>query len=164
MSEEFDPDRHRLAEPRWFEDLALGERFPIPGRTVTEAHFSAFQAVSLDNHPIHYDVEYCRERGLPGPLAHGLLTLCFTAAGAGTFAHAIGDSLLAYIEQSAKFLKPVFAGDTLYPMLEVAALVPQRTTGVVTLAVTVHNQRGELVLTGEQKYLLKKREVVSGAR
>jgi hypothetical protein len=27
----------------------------------------------------------------------------------------IGDALLGFIEQSAKFLNPVFAGDTLYP-------------------------------------------------
>ena len=38
-----------------------------------------------------------------------------------------------------------------------AGLTPQRTTGLVTIAVTVHNQKNELVLTGEQKYLLKKR-------
>lgn len=157
MSEGFDPRRHRMADERWFEDLRVGERFPIPSRTVTEAHFSAFQALSADNHPIHYDVEYCRARGLAAPLAHGLQILCFTAAGAGTFAHVIGDGLLGYIEQSAKFLKPVYAGDTLYPMLEVAALTPQRTTGIVALTVTVHNQKGELALTGEQKYLLKKR-------
>jgi len=83
--------------------------------------------------------------------------LCFTAAGAGAFAHVIGDSLIAFIEQSSKFLKPVYPGDTLYPSLAVAALQPQRTTGVVTIAVTVHNQNNDLVLSGEQKYLLKKR-------
>ncbi len=83
--------------------------------------------------------------------------LCFTAAGAGTFAHAIGDALLGFIEQSSKFLKQVYAGDTLYPVLEIAALTPQRTTGIVSVAVTMHNQKGELVLTGEQKYLLRKR-------
>ena len=50
-------------------------------------------------------------------------------------------------------------------MLEIAALTPQRSTGVVTLAATVHNQRGELVLSGEQKILLRKRRSeVSGAR
>ena len=114
---------------------------------MTEAHFAAFQTVSADNHPIHYDVEYCRERGHPAPLAHGFQMLCFTAAGAGTFAHVIGDALMAFIEQSSKFLKPVYAGDTLYPMLEIAALTPQRTTGIVTVAVTVHNQRDELVLS-----------------
>ena len=32
-----------------------------------------------------------------------------------------------------------------------------RTTGVVTVAVTMHNQKNELVLSGEQKYLLRKR-------
>ena len=158
MMPDFDRRRHRLAEPRGFEDLRIGERFPLPSRTVTEAHFAAFQTVSADNHPIHYDVEYCRERGYPAPLAHGFQILCFTAAGAGTFAHAIGDALLGFIEQSTKFLKPVYAGDTLYPMLEIAALTPQRTTGIVSIAVTVHNQRGELVLTGEQKYLLRKRD------
>ena len=156
MTEHFDHRRHRFPESRYFEDLAVGERFIIPSRTVTEAHFAAFQTVSADNHPIHYDIEYCRDRGHPGPLAHGFQVLCFTAAGAGTFAHVIGEALIAFIEQSSKFLKPAYPGDTLYPALVVAALVPQRTTGVVTLAVTVHNQKNELVLAGEQKYLLKK--------
>ena len=155
---DFDRRRHRFPGRRDFEDLALGEGFYIPSRTVSEANFAAFQTVSADNHPIHYDIEYCRERGYPGPLAHGFQVLCFTAAGAGTFAHVIGDSLIAFIEQSSKFLKPVYCGDTLYPSLVIAALEPQRTTGVVTIAVTVHNQRNELVLTGEQKYLLRKRD------
>ena len=157
MSLSFERDRHRFGQPRYFEDLAVGERFYIPSRTMTEAHFAAFQAISADNHPIHYDLEYCRERGHNGPLAHGFQILCFTAAGASTFAHQISDALIAFVEQSSKFLKPVYPGDTLYPMLEIAALAPQRSTGVVTLAATVHNQKGELVLTGEQKILLRKR-------
>jgi len=157
MAEAFDPTRHRVAEPRWFEDLAVGERYYIPSRTVTEAHFAAFQTISADNHPIHYDVEYCREHGHKAPLAHGFQILSVTAAGASIFAHQIGDALIAFVEQSSKFLKPVHAGDTLYPTLEIAALAPQRSTGVVTLGVSVHNQNGELVLSGEQKILLRKR-------
>jgi acyl dehydratase len=113
--------------------------------------------LSADNHPIHYDVEFCRERGHPGPLAHGFQILCFTAPGASSFALGVSDALIAFIEQSSKFLKPVYPGDTLYPMLKIAALTPQRTTGVVTLAASVHNQRDELVLAGEQKLLLRKR-------
>src|SRR5437762_4259168 len=138
----FSPETHRFGAPRYFEDLAVGERFYIPSRTVTEAHFAAFQTVSADNHPIHYDVEYCRERGHKGTLAHGFQILSFTAAGASTFAHAVGDALIAFVEQSSKFLNPVYAGDTLYPMLEIAALTPQRSTGVVTLTTTIHNQKG----------------------
>ena len=158
MTESFERGRHRFGAPRYFEDLAVGERFYIPSRTMTEAHFAAFQTISADNHPIHYDVEYCRGRGHKGPLAHGFQILAFTAAGASTCAHAVGDALIGFVEQSSKFLKPVHAGDTLYPMLEISALAPQRSTGVVTLAATVHNQNGELVLTGEQKILLRRRK------
>jgi acyl dehydratase len=157
MTESFDPRQHRFPQTRYFEDLRLGERFYIPSRTITEAHFAAFQTVSADNHPIHYDVEYCRERGHPGPLAHGFQILCVTAAGASTFALAVGDALIAFTEQSSKFLKPVYPGDTLYALLEITALTPQRSTGIVTLASTVHNQRRELVLSGAQKILLRKR-------
>lgn len=156
-SDEFSRESHRYAEPKYFEDLAVGDAFYIPSRTVTEAHFSAFQAVSGDNHPVHYDIEYCRAQGHPGLLAHGLQVLNVTAAGAGLFPHIIGESLLGFIEQSSRFLKPVYAGDTLYPKLVLTELKAQNTTGVVTLRATVHNQRGELCLDGEQKYLVRKR-------
>jgi acyl dehydratase len=153
----FDHRAHRFAAPRYFEDLTVGERFYIPSRTLTEANFAAFQTVSGDNHPIHYDVEYCQERGHPGLLAHGFQILCQTAAGAGVFPHVIGDALIGFLEQSSKFLRPVHAGDTVYPMLAITALIAQRTTGVVIVESTIHNQRDELVMTGEQKYLLRKR-------
>ncbi len=53
--------------------------------------------------------------------------------------------------------KYLFLGDTLYPMLEVTELKPGRTTGVAVLALTIHNQKGELVCDGAHKYLIKKR-------
>lgn len=143
------PDR------RGFEDLALGDTFSIPSRTMTEALFAAFQLASADNHPIHYDREHCRRHGHPDLLAHGFQVLIQTAAGAGTFAHVIGDALVAFLDQESRFLRPVYAGDTLYPGLTVTALEKQRTTGVVTLRSTVHNQRGELCLEGTQRYLLR---------
>ena len=153
----FDPQAHLAAPQRWFEDFAVGERYLLPSRTVTDADFAAFRTVSGDNHPIHYDVEYCRARGLPGLLAHGLQVVCFAAAGAGRFPHETSDSLVAFLEQSSKFLGPVVAGDTLYPALEIAALTPQRTTGVIAMTATIHNQRRALVMTGEHRYLVKKR-------
>ena len=153
---EFDPKTFNVTERRGFGDLKVGEVFRSPSRTVTEAHFAAFQMLSADNHPIHYDIEYCKARGLRGMLAHGFQVLCFSAAGAGSFPHLIGDSLVGFIEQSSKFLKGVYVGDTLYPQHTITALLPQRTTGVVVMAATIHNQAGQLVLTGEHKYLLRK--------
>ena len=106
MSEAFDPERHRLAPSRYFEEFHLGETFPLPSRTVTEAQFLAFQAVSGDNHPIHYDREYCRRHGHPELLAHGYQVLVQTAAGAGQFPFLVEESLIAFIEQSSRFLAP----------------------------------------------------------
>jgi acyl dehydratase len=155
---DFDPKAHRMiAEQRWFEDFVFGERFVLPSRTQTSAIFAAFQTASGDTHPIHYDVEYCRARGMPNLLAHGFQTLIHTAPGAGLFPFLVEEALVGFLEQSSRFLKPVYADDTLYPALEVTELTPGRTTGVITLRSTVHNQRRELVLEGWQKFLVRRR-------
>jgi acyl dehydratase len=154
----FDPATHRMIpEQRWFEDFRLGERFVLPSRTMTEALFLAFQAASGDNHPVHYNVEYCRAHGLPAGARVPDADSYQTAPGAGLFPFVTEDSLVGFLEQSSRFLRPVFAGDTLYPTLAVDELSPNRTTGVVGLASTVHNQRRELVLEGRQRFLLRKR-------
>ena len=155
---DFDPAEHRVVrDQRWFEDFSLHERFVIPSRTMTDAIFAAFQTASGDTHPVHYDIEYCRARGMPNLLAHGFQTLIHTAPGAGMFPFMVEESLVGFLEQSSRFLKPVYAGDTIYPALEVTELSPGRTTGTVTLRSTVFNQRRELVLEGIQKFLLRKR-------
>src|ERR1700677_113464 len=157
----FDPTRHRMIpDQRWFEDFILGERFVLPSRTMTEAVFLAFQGASGDNHPIHYDVEYCKTRGMPGLLAHGFQSLIQTAPGAGLFPYMVEDSLAGFIEQSSRFLKPVYAGDTIYPTLVIDELTPNRSTGVVGFTSTIYNQSRHLVMQGRQRYLVRKRPVV----
>ena len=84
-------------------------------------------------------------------------TLIHTAPGSGLFPSMVEESLVGFLEQSCRFLKPVFADDTIYPALEVTELTAARTTGVVTLRSTVFNQRRELVLEGMQKFLLRRR-------
>jgi acyl dehydratase len=158
----FDPSRHRMIpEQRWFEDFVLGERFILPSRTMTEAVFLAFQGASGDNHPVHYDVEYCKARAMPGLLAHGFQSLIQTAPGAGLFPYMVEESLAGFIEQSSRFLKPVYAGDTMYPALEIDELSPGRSTGVVGFASTIHNHNGQLVVQGKQRYLIRKRPSAS---
>jgi acyl dehydratase len=59
-------ERRKFAEPAYFEDLQIGQTFYIPSRTQIEALFAAFQLVSADNHPLHYDIEYCKKRDTTG--------------------------------------------------------------------------------------------------
>ena len=43
----------------------------------------------------------------------------------------------------------VHSGDTLYPALTITGLEPKGDDGIVVTAVTVHNQREQLVLSGQ---------------
>ncbi|MGY2489600.1 MaoC family dehydratase [Cupriavidus sp. CP313] len=148
---------YQLCPQRYFEDFELGEHFNLPSRTMTDALFAAFQLASGDNHPVHYDVEYCRAHGMPHMLAHGFQVVIQTAAGAGLFPHMVEESLKGFIEQSSRFLAPVFVGDTLYCRLTVTELVPGRTTGVLAMRSEVRNQNDVCVMEGTQRYLLRKR-------
>ena len=103
---------HKSTVSKYFEDFSIGDKYVLPSRTQTSAVFSMFQGASGDNDPIHYDKEFCKQRGHPEMLAHGMQVFIQTAAGAGSFPSEIRDSLLGLVEFSGKMLKPVYREDT----------------------------------------------------
>jgi 3-hydroxybutyryl-CoA dehydratase len=139
---------------RWFEDFSVGDRFGSPSKTLTDAHFLFFAGMTGDAHPIHYDDEYAKRTRFGRRLAHGLLLTSLTAVGASTLAPILEHSIVAFVEQTTRFRVPVFIGDTLKPDHEVVALERRRSAGLLTLRVTLTNQRGETVLEGEHRYLI----------
>ena len=68
-------------------------------------------------------------------------------------------SFFSTIGLSARISLLKEGGKALVILLIAAAilLVLQNTTGVLTMASTLHNQEGTLVMEGEQRYLLRKR-------
>lgn len=150
-------------EQLYFEDFKPGDRFESPPRTLSEAQFQGFADLTGDDHPIHYDLEYCQRLGHPERLAHGLLNTAHTVLGASTLAPRVHGSMLGFLEQSSKFLQPAYLGDTLHPSLTVEALQAQRSTGLLTLRSELRNQHGELVLEGRHTYLIRRRHPESSA-
>jgi len=69
----------------------------------------------------------------------------------------LGDANFAAFQLASGDNHPVYCGDTVYPALEIVGLKPGKITRVITLRSTVHNQRRELVMEGEQKMLVRKR-------
>jgi acyl dehydratase len=143
-----------LVTQLYFEDFALGDRFRSPSKTLTDAHFLFFAGLTGDAHPIHYDDEYAKTIRWGRRLAHGLLLTSMTAVGASTLSPRIEESIIAFLEQSTRFVAPAFIGDTIHPEHEVVGLEPKRSGGVLTLRVTLKNQRGETVLEGQHRYLM----------
>lgn len=151
----FDPTNHQTHAARKFRDFRIGEVFRAPSRTMTEGVFAAFQGASGDNHPIHYDRAYLKRMGHRDLLAHGYQTLIQAAIGASPLAHQMGEALIGFIEQSSRFLAPVYCGDTIYPTFTITALKEGATTGVLTVSITLHNQKGFQVVDGHQSYLMR---------
>ncbi len=141
----------------YFEDFTIGARSESPSRTLTNAHFLFFSGLTGDNHPIHYDEEYARRTVFGGQVAHGLLLMAMTALGASPLSHRLEASMIAFVEQGCRFLKPVLLGDTVYPSHEVTALEPKKDRGLVRFTTRITNQRGETVLEGYHAYLIRRR-------
>jgi acyl dehydratase len=153
-----------LIRQRYYQDFVVGECFRSPSRTLTDAHFLFFAGLTGDNHPLHYDVEYAKHTPFGRPVAHGLLLAGLTALGASPLSLALEDAVLAFLEQSTRFLKPVFVGDTLTPEHEVLEVIPKGDRGLVRFRTTLRNQHGEICLEGQQLYLLRGRPPAESAR
>ena len=153
--ENFNPSQHSIVPFRGFPDFEIGAQFFAPSRTMTEGIYTTFQAASGGNHPIHYDRNYLAGIGHPNLMAHGFMTLIQAAIGASPLAHSLGKNLIGFIDQSSQFLKPVYCGDTIYPIFEINELSPNKSTGVMGLDVKIYKQNKELALQGIQRYLIK---------
>lgn len=144
-------------DQKFFEDFKIGDTFKIPSKTVHDGHFLFFAGLTGDAHPVHYDDEYCKKHSFGKRVAHGLLLASMTALGGSNLSNDVEDSMVAFMSQSTRFMKPVFIGDTIYPSLEVAELIPKKNNGVVKFKSRIKNQNDEVVLEGEHVYLMKKR-------
>jgi 3-hydroxybutyryl-CoA dehydratase len=145
------------ATTKYLEDFQIGETFHSPAKTMSDAHFVCFAGLTGDQHPIHYDDAYAKTTRFGKRVAHGLLLTAMTAVGASTLSSLLEGSIVALVEQSARFLKPVFIGDTITPELEVSEVLPKTDVGLLRLTTRVKNQRGETVLEGMHAYLIQKR-------
>ena len=67
----FEPTAFLLVPAKRFEDLKVGDIFRAPSRALTDAHAAAFQTVSADNHPVHYDAVWAACHGHSAPVVHG---------------------------------------------------------------------------------------------
>jgi acyl dehydratase len=146
-------------EQYWFEDFTKGRQFPGAIHVLDAGAFRQFAEMTGDAHPLHYDAEYAKKTPFGKPLAHGLLLMSMTALGATPLSEHVESSMVAFLEQGGKFVKPVLEGDTVTPVLEVEDAKPTSNpaNGIVRFAARLVNQRGEVVVNGFHTYLIKRR-------
>jgi 3-hydroxybutyryl-CoA dehydratase len=137
------------------DDFTVGDRYAGSSRTIGDGHFLFFAGMTGDNHPLHYDDDYAKKTRFGGRVAHGLLLMGMTALGSSSLSARLETSMIAFVEQGCQFLKPVLIGDTVRSEFRVASVERKGDRGIVRFAVTLTNQRNELVLEGHHVYLVK---------
>lgn len=116
----------------------------VLSKRITEQDVIAFAELSGDRNPIHLDAEYAARSRFGARIAHGAFTFALISAVLGTELPGPGS---IYLNQTLKFLKPVYLGDTITATAEITAIREDK--GIVTLRTEVTNQRGEPVAEGE---------------
>jgi len=130
--------------------ITEGLRFSGSSRTVTDAHFLFFSAISGDTGRSHMDAEYSKHTRLGKPSAHGLFVLGLTALGASHLKDRPPGWV--FVEQGCRFLKPTVEGDTLRPEFEIEKIWEEGHRTFCRIKVWVTNQKNESVLEGFHLY------------
>ncbi|HEY8678247.1 MAG TPA: MaoC/PaaZ C-terminal domain-containing protein [Candidatus Dormibacteraeota bacterium] len=124
-----------------FDGVEVGHALPQLIKRVTVEQIRAYAEASGDRNPIHLDEAFARSVGLPGVIAHGMLTMAFAN-------QMVTDWLAdrsAVKRLTGRFTGMVVPGDEL--TCSGTVVKKDAATRRLTLSVQVSNQRGEKVLT-----------------
>ncbi|HPF21552.1 MAG TPA: MaoC family dehydratase [Syntrophomonas sp.] len=130
-----------------WDDLHIGDAATFT-KTITETDVILWVGLTGDLNPIHIDKEYSKTTRfgdviVPGVMVLGLISNTITMA---TFGN-------VYANQSIKFLKPVYIGDTITATATIVEKLEAK--HMVKLETKCENQKGELIMVGEgMEYIL----------
>lgn len=143
----------------YFDDYRPGQVFRTGGYTFTEGQILEF-AFKYDPQPFHIDAEAAKSSIFSGLVASGFHTMVIVFRlwhAENIFPTA---SMGGHGMDGARWLKPVYAGDTLTAEVEVIELKPSTTRtdrGYATFEYRGVNQHGETVLVYRLQHILRRR-------
>ncbi|TFG16045.1 MAG: MaoC family dehydratase [Promethearchaeota archaeon] len=134
-------------EPVKYDDYKVGDSAKFT-KTITEEDVMKFAEVSGDYNPIHVDPEFAKTAIFGKQVAHGVLSVGLISAVMGV--KLFGPGIL-YGEQSVRFIKPVYFGDTLTAVATVKEKFTKKEGKLkfIKCDTKVYNQSDEVVTDGE---------------
>ncbi len=143
-----------------YEEYSVGEKFVSYARTMTEADLVNFTNLAGLKLPLFIDDEFCKKHSIFGTRVFpGLLTASIAA---GMLEDILGKYTLAALGlDKFKFTAPVRIGDTLHTVITVEAMkdTSDGKRGVLTVRISVMNQKGEMPLEFWGSFMMRKGEI-----
>jgi acyl dehydratase len=143
----------------YFEEIELNQPMTTAARTITEADVVSFCGLSGDFNPLHTDEEFARSTPYGTRIAHGPLVLCAAMGLMNRTGFSDGSALGFLGIERWNFVGPVKLGDTIHVRFEVTDKRESSKggRGIVRRAVSVINQRDEVVQEGEMVTMIAAR-------
>lgn len=118
---------------------------PLKLPKISHQQLQEYAEASGDFNPIHLDDEVARSVGLPGRIAHGMLSMAYLARQAEKAASLLSGKIKS---MQSRFKAMTFPGDEITVL---ATVRPGSSDQDWVVALEARNQRGELTTTGEAR-------------
>ena len=140
-----------------FSDITVGYRAQL-SHTITQDDLNTFASLVGDFNPIHIDPEFARTTSFGKPIVHGMLTSSFISTMVGMLLPGRGS---LWTDQTLRFMRPTFVGDTITVVAEVTQVSPATQTIISKVKIT--NQNDVVVVAGESTVRLTEGETSAEA-
>jgi len=114
-------------------------------KQITPENIATFAEITGDTQPLHTDPTFGSKTRFKKPIAHGMIGAGIISAAIGV--HLAPGKVVVYLGQNMQFRAPVYPGDTITAIVEVAELDIERNR--VSLSTRVINQEGVEVIRGD---------------
>jgi acyl dehydratase len=141
----------------YYEDLAEGQKFTSPARTVTETDLVSFAMLSGDWNPIHTNQEFAEETYYGKRVVHGVFGISMMTGLLDRTGLFDGSAIAMLGIKDWAFKGPIFVGDTIHFEMEIVSkrLTSNEDRGIVDRKFSLINQRGETVQEGNIAIMLR---------
>lgn len=143
----------------YFEDFKVGEIIQhCQSKTIFESDNNLFSLLTMNHHPVHTNIDYCKDNQHGQVLVPGTLVFCLAVH--LTVLDISGKAIANLAYESIDHLKPTFINDTIYSKTEILEKIDSKSKndrGIVYVETTGYNQDKVDVIKFRRKILIKKR-------
>jgi len=145
----------------YYEDFIVGEIIKHElSKTIFESDNNFFSLLTMNNHPVHTNVDYASKNQHGQVLVVG--TLVFSLAVGITVPDISGKAIANLGYEDVKHLAPTFINDTIYvrsTILDKRESKSKNDRGIIYVESIAYNQNGVDVLSFRRHVLVKKRDI-----
>lgn len=148
----------------YFDDFEIGTSIQHQlSKTIFESDNNLFALLTMNHHPVHTNIDYCKNEKYGKILVVG--TLVFSIVVGITVPDISGKAIANLNYENVKHLAPVFIGDTLYAkttILDKRLSQSNLDAGIIRVETIAYNQDHKEVLSFIRSVLVKKNPAKNG--